>query len=76
MPIFDGYLIISDIDGTLLDNGILPERNCEKIKYCNFENEKCNDINLIAISIEDIKGATINQFQSIDLLYLIGVNLK
>lgn len=33
MPIFDGYLIISDIDGTLLDNGYLPERNCEKIHY-------------------------------------------
>ncbi len=33
MPIFDGYLIISDIDGTLLDNGFLPERNCEKIRY-------------------------------------------
>lgn len=33
MPIFDGYLIISDIDGTLLDNGYLPERNCEKIRY-------------------------------------------
>ena len=33
MPIFDGYLIISDIDGTLLDNGFLPEQNCEKIRY-------------------------------------------
>lgn len=55
---------------------LINVKDCEKIKYCNFENEKCNDINLIAISIEDIKGATINQFQSIDLLYLIGVNLK
>jgi len=30
----------------------------------------------IAISIEDIKGAIIDQFQAIDLLYLIGVKLK
>jgi hypothetical protein len=30
----------------------------------------------IAISIEDIKGATINQFQALDLLYLIGVKVK
>ena len=30
----------------------------------------------IAISIDDIKGALINQFQAIDLLYLIGVKIK
>lgn len=30
----------------------------------------------IAISIEDIKGAIIDQFQAIDLLYLIGVKIK
>ena len=30
----------------------------------------------IAISIEDIKGATINQFQSLDLMYLLGVKIK
>ena len=28
------------------------------------------------ISIEDIKGTTINQFQAVDLLYLIGVKIK
>lgn len=33
MAIFDGYLLISDIDGTLIDNGVLPEINREKIKY-------------------------------------------
>ena len=30
----------------------------------------------ISVSIEDIKGAIINQFQALDLLYLIGVQLK
>ena len=30
----------------------------------------------IAVSLEDIKGAIINQFQAIDLLYLIGVKIK
>ncbi len=30
----------------------------------------------IAISIEDIKGATVDQMQALDLLYLIGVKVK
>lgn len=30
----------------------------------------------MAVSIEDIKGAIINQFQAIDLLYLLGVKVK
>ena len=30
----------------------------------------------ISISAEDIKGATINIFQTADLLYLLGVKLK
>ena len=30
----------------------------------------------ISVSIEDIKGATINQFQALDLLYLIGVKVR
>ena len=29
-----------------------------------------------AVSLDDIKGAIINQFQAIDLLYLIGVKIK
>ena len=33
-------------------------------------------IEQIAISIEDIKGAIIEQFQAIDLLYLLGVKIK
>ena len=30
----------------------------------------------IAVSIQDIKGAIINQFQALDLLYLLGVKIK
>ena len=30
----------------------------------------------ISVSIDDIRGASINQFQSVDLLYLIGVKIK
>ena len=30
----------------------------------------------IAITIDDIKGAIIDQSQSIDLLYLLGVKVK
>ena len=30
----------------------------------------------IAISIEDIKGAIIDAYQGIDLLYLLGIKIK
>ena len=30
----------------------------------------------IAVSLEDIKGAIINEFQSLDLMYLLGVKVK
>ncbi|MBE6780739.1 MAG: HAD-IIB family hydrolase [Clostridia bacterium] len=33
MGIFDGAILLSDIDGTLLESGIIPERNIEKIEY-------------------------------------------
>jgi len=33
-------------------------------------------IERVAVSIEDIKGAIIDQFQAIDLLYLLGVKIK
>lgn len=29
---FDGCLLVSDIDGTLVHDGKIPERNIEKIK--------------------------------------------
>lgn len=33
-------------------------------------------IEAIAISLEDIKGASINQLQAFDLFYLLGVKIK
>lgn len=33
MGLFDGCLLACDVDGTLLTNDYLPERNIEKIKY-------------------------------------------
>ena len=33
MGIFEGHLLASDIDGTLLDNGFLPQENINAIRY-------------------------------------------
>ncbi len=33
MGIFDGAILFSDIDGTLLENGVIPQRNIEKIEF-------------------------------------------
>ena len=41
MGIFDGYLIASDFDGTFAgDNGEIPQRNINKIKYYISEGGK------------------------------------
>ena len=37
LGIFDGCLLVSDIDGTLLHDGIIPEKNIEAIEW--FKNE-------------------------------------
>ncbi|EKC53740.1 pentapeptide repeat protein, partial [human gut metagenome] len=34
-----------------------------------------SNIDQIAVSLEDIKGAKINQMQAIDLMYLLGVKV-
>ena len=43
------------------------------LKGIDFSDSK---IEGIAVSLEDIRGAIINEFQAIDLLYLIGVKIK
>lgn len=43
------------------------------LKEIDFSDSK---IEGMAVSLEDIKGAIINEFQVIDLLYLLGVKLK
>ena len=37
MGIFDGCLLVSDIDGTLMQDGIIPEVNLEAIEYFKSE---------------------------------------
>lgn len=37
MGIFDGCLLVSDIDGTLMENGIIPNANIEAIEYFKSE---------------------------------------
>ena len=40
MGIFKDYLLVSDIDGTLLTNGVIPKRNIEAIDYFIKESGK------------------------------------
>lgn len=40
MGIFKNYLLVSDIDGTLLKNGVIPKRNIEAIDYFIKESGK------------------------------------
>ncbi len=75
---------------TLLRNSYFQENNIKNIFFekvdltqahvfrTSLKNIDLSDciIEGIAISIEDIKGAIINQFQTTDLLYLLGVKLK
>lgn len=75
---------------TGLKNSYFQENKIKNIYFDNtdltqarFFHTSLKDIDLsnskiekIAISLEDIKGAIIEPFQAIDLLYLIGVKLK
>ena len=75
---------------TLLKNGYFQENKTKSIYFNNvdlmqaqFLKTSLNKIDLssckiegIAISIEDIKGAIIEPFQAVDLMYLIGVKVK
>lgn len=75
---------------TGLRNGYLQENKVKNIIFKNtdltqtqFFKTSLQEIDFsdsiiegIAVSIEDIKGAIINQFQAVDLLYLLGVKVK
>ena len=60
---------------TYFDNSDLTRAQFFKtsLKGIDLSNNK---IEGIAITIEDIKGAIIDQLQAVDLLYLLGVELK
>ena len=51
----------------------IKEKEKTSLKNIDLSNSQ---IEGIAISLEDIKGAIIDQIQAIDLLYLIGVKIK
>ena len=75
---------------TLLKNSYFQETKTKSIYFNNVDLTQAqflktilNKIDLssckiegIAISIEDIKGAIIEPFQAVDLMYLIGVKVK
>lgn len=77
-------------EDTVLRNSYFQENRLKNVYFkkadltqAQFFKTSLKDIDIseaniegIAISIDDIKGATIDQMQSLDLLYLIGVKIK
>ena len=77
-------------NNTLLRNSYFQENKLKDILFekadltqAHFYSTSLKNIDLsdsiiegIAISIENIKGAIINQFQAIDLLYLLEIQIK
>ena len=63
-----------------LKNIYFKNSDLTKIQFyrTSLKNIDLSDANISGISVplEDIKGAIINEFQAIDLLYLLGVKLK
>lgn len=75
MCLKNSYFQETKIKNIYFDNADLTQSKFFKtsLKGIDLSSSK---IEGIAISIEDIKGAIIDQFQAVDLLYLIGVKLK
>ena len=73
----DGTLLntIEDIKNIYLKNSDLTKSQFYKTSLKNIDLSESN-IAGISVTLEDIKGAIINQFQAIDLLYLLGVKVK
>lgn len=71
----NSYFQETKMKNIYLDNADLTQAKFFKtsLKGIDLSTSK---IEGMAISIEDIKGAIIDQFQAVDLLYLIGVKLK
>ena len=72
---------INEVDGKI-ENKIIEHQNLENIETYDFEFKvfkfsKCNIINSkLENSLEDIKGAIINEYQAISLIGLLGVKIK
>lgn len=71
----NSYFQETKIKNVYFENSDLTQANFFKTSLKGIDLSSCK-IEGIVISIEDIKGAIIDQFQALDLLYLIGVKLK
>ena len=83
MGLFDGCLLVSDIDGTLLHDGIIPEKNIEAIEWFKSEggiftiatgravvaSKYSYDISRANAPVIALNGAVIYDFQKQKFLY-------
>ena len=85
---YENYKIVNNSRGakakTIDENVIISKYSKSNIyNIDDIENKKLyttidlsnSNIDQIAVSLEDIKGAKINQMQAIDLMYLLGVKV-
>ena len=71
----NSYFQETKIKNIYFENVNLTKVQFFKTSLKNIDLSSCK-IEGLEIRIEDIKGAIIDQFQAIDLLYLIGVKVK
>jgi len=73
-------LVSSSFGENKLKNIYLKNSDLTKSQFykTSLKNIDLSDSNIAGISVQldDIKGAIIDEYQSIDLLYLLGVKLK
>lgn len=69
------YFQENKIKNLYFENADLTQSRFFKTSLKDVDLSGCK-IEEIAITADDIKGAVIDQFQAVDLLYLIGVKLK
>ena len=69
------YFQETKMKNVYFENTDLTQAQFFKTSLKGIDLSNCQ-IEQIAITIEDIRGATIDQFQAIDLLYLLGVKVK
>ena len=71
----NSYFQENRIKNLILKNANLKQAHFFKTSLTNVDLSNSN-IEGIIISLEDIGGAIINEFQCIDLSYLMGIKLK
>jgi len=71
----NSYFQENKMKNVFFENTDLMQAQFFNTSLKNIDLSDCN-IEGFSVSIEDIKGAIINQFQTVDLMYLLGVKLK